>query len=741
MKKFLPVGAAVLLPVFLAGWAFLAPAASAIRSDPASRQDAVRLPQPLQHDIRVTLKLVQVYVTDKQGKPVRDLSRDDFTITDNGRIMTLTEFEKHVLEAAPPRPQAPPPEEKIIATAVPAPTAMNRKFFLFFDFANNNPRGVVKAQEAALHFLDTKLLPGDEVGLTSYSTVKGLSVHEYLSTDHGKLREAVAALNAKGLSGRADNVEAEYWRLATQDSVSTPGNPDDRSLEVTARRMDSKAQARAFILKLTALAKAFRYIPGHKNLLLFSTGIAGSLIYGNQAGTPQGTSGRSDRSRFELPDYVLITDYEAMFKELSAANCSIFSFDSREAAKVPTLFDYDEQTFGSRFSRDIFTQGGVQQNSNLVFKDENVTGLYSLSKLAAATGGKYFGNINEYKHNLDQLQGLTGSYYVLGYSIGEQWDGKFHEIKVEVKRKGCEVRAQAGYFNPKPFAEYSDLEKQLHLFDLALSERPLLQTPAFFSMSALSYASGEEPRLQMLSKIPAAVLDKFLGSKVEIVALVFDEKENLSGLQRREADLSKYRGMDVFFTSGAALAPGNYRCRVVIRDLATGTAAVASSPARVDKPATIGLNLHTPLLLKAESNFAYLETAPSKTREKFGWAEAYPFDRARYSPLGTTAPAGTTSIYASFPCSVAGLVAPDISLAVHLVRTTTGESISLPFTVLSKTDLAGAEIRLLEIPITGVPSGTYRLYLHAEDAASKAVSYAQTVLTLPPQNSVTGGIR
>ena len=724
MKTPRPTGAAVLLAAVLAGWALIAPAASAIRPDP-SPQDAVRLPKPLQHDVLVTLKLVQVYVTDKQDKPVRDLAKEDFTITDNGRIMALTEFEKHILEAAPPPPQAPPPDEKIVATAFPAPTTMNRKFFLFFDFANNNQRGVVKAKEAALHFLDTELLPGDEVELMSYSTVKGLSVHEYLTTDQKKVREAVDALSAKGLSGRADDVEAEYWRLATQETI-----PSDLSHDVTARRMDSKSQARAFILKLTALAKAFRYIPGHKNLLLFSTGIASSLIYGNQAGTPQGTSGLSDRSKFQLPDYVLITDYETMFKELSAANCSIFSFDSREAAKVPTLFDYDEQTFGSRGSRDMFSQGGVQQNSNLVFKDENVTGLYSLSKLANATGGKYFGNINEYERNLDQLQNLTGSYYVLGYSIGEQWDGKFHEIKVELKRKGCEVRAQAGYFSPKPFAEYSDLEKQLHLFDLALSDRPLLQTPAVFAMGALSYASGEEPRLLMLSKIPTAVLDKFSGKKVEIVAIVFDDKDNVAGLQRREADLSKYRGMDVFFTSGAALAPGNYRCRIVIRDLASGTAAVASSPARVAKPATVGLSLHTPLLLVAESNFAYLEAAPSKTRDKLGWAEAYPFDRSRYSPLVAAAPAGTAKIYAALPCSMTGLVAPDVALSVHLVRTTRGESIALPFTVLAKTGLAGAEIRFLEIPLAGVPSGKYRLYLHAEDAASKAVSYAQTFLTL-----------
>jgi len=693
-------------------------------------QDAVRPDKPLQHSVSVAVKLVQVYVTDRQGKPVRDLGRADFVVYDNGRLMTLTGFEKHLLEPSPAARPAPAAEEKVVATALPSPTALSRKFFLFFDFANNSPRGVVKAKEAALRFLDTELLPGDEVGLISYSVVKGLAIHEYLTPDARKVREAVDGLSAKGLSGRADDVEQEYWRLATQDENNDPTNPDDRSQDVMVRRVDSKNQARAFILKLTALAKAFRYIPGHKNILLFSTGIPTPLIYGGQSGTPQGTTGRSDRSRFELPDHMLVTDYEDMFKELGAANCAVFPFDSREAPKVATLFDYDEQTFGSRFSRDLFSQGGVQQNPNMIFKDEHLTGLGTLTKLAVATGGKYFGNINEYEKSLDLLQDLTGSYYVLEYAIGEAWDGAFHAIRVEVKRKGCEVRAQSGYFNPKPFTEYTGVEKQLHLFDLALSDKPLLQTPLAFGLGTLSYASGEEPRLLLLARIPNAVLEKFAGRKVEIVALVFDDKDNLAGLQRREADLTRYRGMDVFFTSGAALAPGAYKCRIVIRDLETGAAAVASSPAAVAKPATLGLSLHTPLLLAPGSNFVYLDAAPSRTRDNLSWTDAYGYDRARYSPLVSAAPAGAPKIYAALPCTVTGLVAPDIALSAFLVRSSTGEPIALPLTVLSRTGAGNAERLFVEISLAGVPPGSYRLYVHGEDAASGSVAYAQTALIL-----------
>jgi hypothetical protein len=34
----------------------------------------------LQHEVKVTLKLVQVYVTDKKGNPVVDLTKDDFLV-------------------------------------------------------------------------------------------------------------------------------------------------------------------------------------------------------------------------------------------------------------------------------------------------------------------------------------------------------------------------------------------------------------------------------------------------------------------------------------------------------------------------------------------------------------------------------------------------------------------------------------------------------------------------------------
>jgi len=717
IKKF-----AILLPII--GFSIIAGPSSHSSS---AFQEVAQLQKPLQHEVSVTLKLIQVYVTDKKGKPVQDLQKSDFIVYDNGQKKELTEFEKHVL--APPIPKAlpQPSEEKIVPTPLPPAdqvTVMTRKFFLFFDFAFNNQKGVNKAREAALHFIDTELSPGDQVGLLSYSMLKGLSIHEYLTTNHRKVREAVEVINAKDIAGRAEDIEEEYWRRAQEVEVpvATFGVYKKTESQLRSERQESKNEAQNFILKITDLAKALRYVPGQKHFILFSSGIVSSLIYGAQ-------SGNAAAGKFDQGDFVLRTQNEEMLKELTAANCSVFSFDTRESAKVPSLFTYDDQTFGDG-KRDIFTVLGGTQGHVPLLKDEKITGLYSITRLSKVTGGKYFSNIADYKNNLDQVQTMTGTYYVLGYYISDRKDGSFHGIKVEVNKKGYEVRTQTGYFSPKPFREYSDLEKELHLFDLALTERPLLQIPLRFSMAPLSYAAGEEIRLEILTKIPDAVIQKFSGKKVELVSLVFDEKENLAGLQRAESDLTKYRGMDIFYTSGALLPPGQYRCRLVIRDLDTGDAAVASASAHVTQKPSIGLSLHSPLLLVRESNFAYLEGTGAKKEEEISWKEVYPYDRAQYSPIIGEAPTGTAKLYGVVPCSVKGIFLPNITLTAYFISSSSGEKIPLTLSVVNKSRKADVEIQFVEFSLPNIPPGKYLLYLHAEETGTKFVSYAQIPLII-----------
>jgi VWFA-related protein len=190
------------------------------RAQPHQKQEV-----SIQHEVTVTLKLVQVYVTDKEGTPVPDLVSTDFTLFDSGKPMTITEFEKHTLFIPGE------PEEKQETSSQPGPPRLSRRFFLFFDFAFNNPQGLEQAKRAALHFLGNQALVSDQIGIISYSIYKGLTLHEYLTTDHQKVREVVEGFSLKDVLGRAQNLEAEYWNamreLIGETRIASTNTPAD----------------------------------------------------------------------------------------------------------------------------------------------------------------------------------------------------------------------------------------------------------------------------------------------------------------------------------------------------------------------------------------------------------------------------------------------------------------------------------------------------------------------------------
>ncbi len=705
-------------------------------------QEAVRVQQrPIEHQVVVTLKLIQVYVTDGKGNPVSDLTRDDFIIYDNGERKTLTEFERHAMNERRPAPKpeaqaekaAPPATEQ--AAAAPERTALARKFFLFFDFAFNNQRGARKAIDAAVKFMEKDVKPGDEIGLITYSLTRGLSVHEFLTTDHKKVREALGTIAVKDVAGRADEIEQEYWRQAaegTGPATQLGGGQNAPPNEATMdwRRQEAKGQAQNFILNLTELAKALRYVPGQKHLIFFSTGVPSSMIYGNVIGG-YGTKNKSD-----FGDFVLREQNEAMMKELATSNCTFFAFDTREAAKVDSLFAMDEQTFGTGY-RAMFTTGGVSQNQNLMFKDENVTGLYTLTKLSKDTGGQYYSNINAFEDNLDRVVTLTGTYYVLGYPIAAAWDGEYRKVSVRTTRKGCDVRAQSGYFNPLPFKDLSALEKQLQMTDLALSDNPIYQTPIAASMNAFS-GPDDDRTLILLMKLPPETLDHLSAGKSEIVRFIFDARGDLVDLRRSEESLSRFAEKSLFYSTRIALDPGEYKCRIVVRNLENGTAAVATASALVPALSARSrpLALLRPLLLTDDTaGAAYLEgrsklnrTETLITPERMS---PYPFDYRNYAPLFGAIPRGRRAIVALLPCVVTGAIDMEaIALRAALVEASRGTRTNLAIQCLNSVPRGDVVYYPLVIGTGDLERGTYLLYFFAEAASAGAVAHASTVLTI-----------
>ena len=676
-----------------------------------------------QYDISVTLKLIQVYVTDKSGQPVRDLTKEDFAVFDEGKPVTVTEFEKHEFLQPESRGEEQPVTEPVAPVAVPSP-GLNRKYFLFFDFAYNDQRGAAASLKVAGRFLDNEVLPEDEVAIVSYSALKGLTVHEYLTQDHAKVRRALADLSAKEIAGRAEEIE-QLYSMATQEDLTPAAR-----YNLNWQRQEAKSLARNYFSALTALAKAMRLIEGQKHFLFFSTGTPYSLIHGSEP-TPaevgkQTTVGRRG-STIEMGDTILRPLSEGMFKEFSASNCSIFSFDTRGAAKVPSLFAYEDMrnvTGGGA----AFSGAGVSQSQTDLFRDDKNTGQDSLRRLAKETGGRYFSNIVLYERNLDAVRNMTGTYYVLGYSISAPKDGEFHKLKVEVKRKGCRVQTQAGYFNPKPFKEYTDLEKQIQLFDLALNEHSEGRTQKEFGVTALTYDAGGGPRLRLLSRIPREIVQFFKGKSLEFVSLAFDDQGNPVSLGRKTADLAGFKDKEIVLTSGTAPQPGRYRCRIVIRDLETGDSAVASTEVNVAKIAAAGLALCTPLLLVPAEAPVCLEANEKKLIDFPSWLDVYPHDQEGLAPAAGEIPRTAGRAVVVVPFSATGPERLNVVFSAHLISMTDGQGVPVPFSELERSRAGTLDVASFEFPLEQVPPGKYWLYIYATDKDSGA--QAQTHLPL-----------
>ena len=632
-------------------------------------QEAVRPQKPLQYEARVTIKLIQVIVTNKQGKPVTDLRKEDFVLTDNGQEMKLTEFEKHLLSL----PSAEKPvEERVAATPLQAPRLLNRKFFLLFDFVYNNPAGVRKMGEVARKFLDTQVLPTDEIGVLSFSLLKRLQVHFYLTTDHEKVRKLVSKIGLRDSTDRFEDLEDKYQR-----ELKAAGLADERGETKYTQPMPEMPQldlaemwrlhSLHYIDGLTALAIALRSIPGQKHLVLFSEGIPYPAAY------PPMTSAKYN-------------PYEILLRELQTSNIAVHA---------------------------LYT-GGITLSDWL-------TGAWTLAKTSYETGGQYWLNMFNYEPFVEKVSISTGSYYVLGYPVSEAWDGKYHRIQVTVKRPGCDVRAQFGYFNPKPFADYTDLEKRIQLVDLALADKPMSQTPARFEMEALPFSSDPAGNLVFAARIPKDKLANVAGKKVEVVNLVFNPSEEIVELRRSEEDLTKVAQSGAYLLSVLAVPPGAYKCRIVMRNLETGAAAVAGVSTAVPEAKASGISLLPPLLWKPERSAFYLKgftpkaSGKSQTRPL---SEIVGFDTRQYVPYTEKTLSSPSEIWASFRCAVAKVAAPKIKISASLENLEFGDVVAVPLTVLSDKAEPSGKTYLVRLEIPEVEPGPYRLYLKAEEETS-----------------------
>ncbi len=652
--------------------------------------------KPLQYEVTVALKLVQVYVTGKDGKPAGGLDAGDFEVFDNGKRVTVTHFEKHFPESVP--------EASAVAAPEPGPR-LGRKFFLLFDLAFIEAKGFRKAKDAALRFIDKVLRPGDEVGLMTYTPSGGLLLYEYLTADHGRVRRLVEGFGLEKSLARAghftDFEEPPNPAEGEGRSESPPrreaARPSGRNAMPQARRRANglrqgyEESAREFIDTLTNLAIALRYVPGYKNVILFSGGIAKEILYGRSSAKGDGLSSLDDVARSGAPDdgpaeTGLLQEFARMAAEFKASDCPIFACDVSGSQKAGDV---------GRLSGGGFAAGREFEGGD------------SLRQMASVTGGRYFGNTIEPGTAASGIEDMTGAFYVLGYSIAQKWDGAFHRIDVKVRRKDCRVIAQGGYFSPKPFKDYTNFEKLLHVTDLALSDSPQLQVPAAIPVMATAVTVKGKPRLLVFARAARAALGDVLGERSEAYVLLGDERGEIAAVRNFRLDLSG-PPREIYVPSILLdVDPGRYTCRMVLRNMETGKGARGAAPALVPEESAPPADLDPPLLLVSDDNVQ--ETAATGDASIAG---LYGYDAASFAPAAGSIRAGTDRLFAALRWPGGGAT-QELPLKAALRNEATGFESEPALEILKDSADGETRLTLVSIAAGGLQPGPYNLTIKA----------------------------
>ncbi len=663
----------------------------------AAARQAGEQKRPLRHDAAAIVKLISVRVLGPDGLPLTGLRKEDFSLYEDGQRKTITEFEVHALTGAGMTVRPAPPGAA--EAALRESGANVRKIFIFLDQQASDEAGRVKARTAALRFLDSQVRPGDQVAVIGFYHISGFFIREYLTSDMDRIRRAIN----KPAETRPSF--GEWVGGGSDDSAPVPFRSDGRaaldegrgrqldllssgSLGAAGGRRGEAGQADVdspsagtgrvlapgtaaygridFVPRMEDLVEVFKTIPGQKSLILFTSRNLGA-------------------------------NAERLGKLFGAVGTTVFAVNTQDWKMSPI--------------------GGAK--IHFIWVD------HSLKDLSIASGGKYFADINEAEAIAQDLQALTGNYYVLGYYVRETWEGKYRKIRVEVARPGVRVMAQDGYADPKPFARMSDLEKDIQLIDLAWADRPVT---AFQSLDVDPLVVIEDggARVCLLARLEVDAKSGVPPGRNEIFAFLRDESGAATLSRRWEMDLSKYDGKSLWAYAIVPVSAGAHDIRVVVRDLVNGESCVGRAGFRVAAAEETGLRASSPLLFEEGPGAAYLrlQCATPDSRKAEASPEPSLIDLYRLIPkegrlvVGETSP-GSRNLTVIIPF-LTGPDAPDeppiLSVEAKLVSRPDGGVAAAELRIREHRKFEGRpDILVAEITLPAVAPGSYDLEISIED--------------------------
>ncbi|HEY6806661.1 MAG TPA: VWA domain-containing protein [Pyrinomonadaceae bacterium] len=375
--------------------------------------------------VKINTNLVQIdAVVTKDGKPVKNLTAQDFEIFEDNKQQEISSF-AFISNVAGPT-AAPVVRDKNAPPAAPVnPNEPRRVVALVVDDLGLSAESISTVRKNLIKFIDQQVAPNDLVAIIRTGGVMGAL--QQFTNDRRLLDQALSQVKWNMCS----RVGLTVFPTARPTMQGVPDEGMDTPCGGSSvNSVGNTLRALGFIVGSMA------EIPGRKSLIIFSD----SLPQQEQDITSfseQNSSGDAPTLGADTRNFG--AQLQRIAEKAIRSSVVIYAIEAGGLQYTGlTAADSLAGTPGPQMNARI--SGLMSQRSRLIQQRRE-----GAERIAKQTGGFLVQNSNSFK--LDQILEDQSGYYLIGYRpTDETFNRKFHHIKARVKKSGMTLRTRYGFF-------------------------------------------------------------------------------------------------------------------------------------------------------------------------------------------------------------------------------------------------------------------------------------------------------
>jgi VWFA-related protein len=391
-------------------------------------QPPPQLPRSAQDPFRagITVVPVDVRVVDRDGKPITDLTREDFTLEENGVRQQIVNFAVQRL--------APQASSDLSIPDQADRERGSRRFLLVL--GRGRHVGPVEGVEAAMRFVKERLLPADQVAIIAYNRSTEFSADHaaMLATleryweRHEKIEQGLRARReGQRRYGYRDPLPASI-QSTIDDIFRVPGAPSPRSVFTTGVSDGSRVAGVQSLASPVGRMSLDRLIENH---------------YGTHTDLATLYNGIRYLQPLNGEKHLILLTPNGVFlpRAESARHLAEMASDARVAIHVV----HTHGMLGADTPRASRSRPGTFALPSTYALFSQRFAIQSSKDMARLTGGQAAAFVSG-ESAFKRLDETTRVQYLLGFvPANKTIDGKFRKISVKVNRKGLTVLHRHGY--------------------------------------------------------------------------------------------------------------------------------------------------------------------------------------------------------------------------------------------------------------------------------------------------------